>query len=180
MRTARFVSNFGFLRAEFPAPFESAARAESLVYPDPRVSCFYARRALELAVAWLYRHDSALKLPYQDHLSALIHEPTFRDTVGATLHAKVRVIKDLGNLAVHSTRAVREIDALTAVRELFHFSYWLARTYGRTARPAPGIIFDPKLLPRDTPAPPQTLAQLQRRSLRRPGRCAAGAYRPAL
>ncbi len=156
------MSNFGFLQAEFPALFESAAKAESLVYPDPRVSCFCARRALELAVAWLYRHDSALKLPYQDHLSALIHEPTFRDTVGATVHAKVRVIKDLGNLAVHSTRAVRQIDALTAVRELFHFAYWLVRTYGRTARPAPGLTFDPNLLPKASPAPPQTLAQLQR------------------
>ena len=155
-------ANFGFLQTEFPALLEAAARAESLAYADPRAACFYARRALELAVAWLYRHDGALKLPYQDHLSALIHEPTFRDAVGATLHAKVRVIKDLGNLAVHSTRAVRQIDALMAVRELFHFSYWLGRTYGRSARPAPGITFDPKLLPRDTPAPPQTLAQLQR------------------
>ena len=60
------------------AVFEPAAKAESLVYPDSRSSCFHARRALELAVHWLYKHDSTLKLPYQDHLSALIHEPTFR------------------------------------------------------------------------------------------------------
>lgn len=57
-------------------------KAEGLAYSDPRAAGFYARRALELAVAWLYKHDAALKLPYQDNLSALIHEPTFKATVG--------------------------------------------------------------------------------------------------
>lgn len=155
-------SNFHFLQGDWPELHASAGKAETLVHADPRTACFYARQALELAVAWLYRNDSALKLPYQDHLSALIYEPTFRDTVGPTLHAKVRVIKDLGNLAVHSSKAVRQVDALMAVRELFHFAYWLARTYGRSARPAPGITFDPNLLPKASPVPPQTLAQLQR------------------
>ena len=72
------LSQFVFLSQEWPAVFEPAAKAESLVYPDSRSSCFHARRALELAVHWLYKHDATLKLPYQDHLSALIHEPTFR------------------------------------------------------------------------------------------------------
>src|SRR5687768_2979679 len=92
------TSNFSFLAPEWPAVHEAAARAESLAYPDPRGACFYARRALELAVAWMYQHDKALKLPYQDHLSALLHEPTFRAVVGPALFAKTRVIKDLGNI----------------------------------------------------------------------------------
>ncbi|WP_413904894.1 DUF4145 domain-containing protein, partial [Candidatus Skiveiella danica] len=92
---------------------------------------FYARRTLELAVDWLYKHDRALRLPYQDQLSALIHEPTFRQVVGDALFTKARLIKDLGNLAVHSTRKVAPVDALAATRELFHFCYWLARTYGQ-------------------------------------------------
>ncbi len=36
------------------------------------------RRALELAVAWVYKHDRTLQLPYQGNLSALIQEPTFK------------------------------------------------------------------------------------------------------
>ena len=32
--------------------FDAASRAESLARSDPRTSCFYARRALELTVAW--------------------------------------------------------------------------------------------------------------------------------
>ena len=82
--------------------FDPAAKAESLVYSDARSSCFYARRALESAVQGLYKHDAALKLPYQDQLSALIHAPSFRNTVGAAVFAKMRIIKDLGNLAVHA------------------------------------------------------------------------------
>ena len=72
------MSNFSFIRTEWPALHEPAHKAESFVYPDPRASCFYARRALELVVDWMYTHDRSLKVPYQDHLSALIHEPTFR------------------------------------------------------------------------------------------------------
>ena len=37
------------------------------------------RRALELALDWAFRYDTALHRPYQDNLSALIHEPTFKN-----------------------------------------------------------------------------------------------------
>ena len=122
------MTNFAFLHPEWAALHESAVKAEGLVYPDPRASCFYARRTLELAVGWLYKHDNGMRLPYQDHLSALIHEPTFRETVGDAVFNKARVIKDLGNLAVHSMRPVRQFDALTATKELFQVCYWLAHT----------------------------------------------------
>ena len=87
------MSNFAFLQPEWATLHESARKAERLVYADSRASCFYARRALELAVSWLYKHDSGLRLPYQDHLSALIFEPTFRQTVGDAVFNKARVIK---------------------------------------------------------------------------------------
>src|SRR6266403_1504771 len=107
------MSNFAFLNAEWSELHDAASKAEALVYPDARAACFYSRRALELAVAWLYKHDSALRLPYQDHLSALVHEPTFRRAVGPAIFAKIKVVKDLGNLAVHSHKPVRQLDALT-------------------------------------------------------------------
>ena len=47
-------SNFDFLQPEWPDLHESAAKAESLAYPDTRTACFYARRTLELAVHWVY------------------------------------------------------------------------------------------------------------------------------
>src|SRR5262249_20363959 len=52
-------------------------------------------------------------------------------------------------------------DSLTAVRELFHICFWLARTYAQHYKPADGLTFDIKYLPKISPVPPQTLAKLQ-------------------
>lgn len=141
---------------------EAAEKAGAAVYTDARAACFYARRSLEIAVAWLYKHDSTLQLPYQDSLSALIHEPTFRAATGPAVFAKAKVIKDLGNLAVHSHRKILESDALAAVRELFHVCYWLAHTYARGAKPAPGLRFDANALPKTTALPKHTMEQWQK------------------
>jgi type I restriction enzyme R subunit len=161
------MSNFAFLQSEWSTLFGAASKAEGMANTDARTSCFYARRTLELAVDWLYKHDPALRLPYQDHLSALIHEPTFKATAGDAVFTKAKLIKDLGNMAVHSTRIVLRTDAVTATRELFHFCYWLARTYGQRARPAPDLRFDAALIPLP-PAPSavsadpaQSIEQLQ-------------------
>src|SRR5688500_9552407 len=96
------LSQFSFVAHDWPEVFDAAVRAENAARPDPRASCFYARRSLELAVVWIYKHDNATTLPYQENLSALIHDPTFKQTVGLALFAKARLIKDLGNLAAHS------------------------------------------------------------------------------
>jgi len=155
------MSQFTFLQREWAAVFEAASKAENAVHADPRTACFYARRSLELAVGWAYKHDSGLRLPYQDNLSALIHEPSFKQTAGEGVFSKARVINTLGNRAVHSHRPVSEADALAAVRELFHVAYWFARTYGRAGRPAPGLAFDPAALPRPVQAASQSAEQLQ-------------------
>ncbi|MGH8950811.1 MAG: hypothetical protein ACRDX9_05245, partial [Acidimicrobiia bacterium] len=71
-------SNFAFLRADWPGLFEDARRAERLTLPDPRTSCFYARRTLEQLVKWLFDADRTLRRPYRNELSALLYEPTFK------------------------------------------------------------------------------------------------------
>src|SRR5205823_14230635 len=133
--------------SEWPEVHEAAEKAEAHVRVDPRTACFYARRTLELAVAWMYEHDADLRQPYQEQLAALIHEPTFRQTVGPAVFGKAQVIKSLGNQAVHSRRAMHEPEAMAAVRELFHICFWLARTYAREAPPPDGLAFDTARLP---------------------------------
>src|SRR3989440_9510640 len=123
------MSNFNFLENEWPELHESAEKVESLARMDARSCCFYARRTLELAIFWLYEHDPALKLPYDDNLSALIYESTFKQNLPGELFLKVKTIKEIGNLAVHSRKPITERDALRATKELFHFLYWLARMY---------------------------------------------------
>ena len=155
-------TNFQFLCPEWPDLHEAAVKAEALAYSDARSACFYARRTLELAVHWLYKYDPALKLPYRENLSALIHEPTFRKAVGPVTFAKARLIKEVGNLAVHSPKPMRQFDALTATRELFHFCFWLARSYARGTKPADGLAFNPDLLTKAAPVSGPTQEQLER------------------
>ena len=116
------MSQFTFLQREWNAVFEAASKAESAVHADPRTACFYARRALEVAVSWAFKHDAGLRLPYQDNLSALIHEPSFKQAAGEVIFGKARVINALGNRAEHSKRPIPVADALAAERELFHFA----------------------------------------------------------
>jgi type I restriction enzyme, R subunit len=40
---------------------------------------------------------------------------------------------------------------MTAVRELFHVCFWLARTYSKTNKPKDGLTFDPTVLPKTSP-----------------------------
>ena len=111
------MSNFAFLQSEWSTLYGAAIKTEGMANTDARSSCFYSRRTLELAVDWLYKHDKSLRLPYQDHLSALIHEPSFRATAGDAIYTKAKLIKELGNLAVHSTRKILPVDAVTATRD---------------------------------------------------------------
>jgi len=155
------MSQFRFLFPEWQDIYEAASKAESTAIPDPRTSCFYARRSLELAVAWAYKFDRALKLPYQDNISALIHEPTFKQTAGDAVFNKAKVIVTLGNRAVHSHRDIPQTDVVQAVKELFHFCYWFARLYARGKKPDAHLAFDEAILPTTT-IPKQTLDQLKR------------------
>lgn len=156
------MTHFAFLEAEWAEIATDAKKAEAAAHPDPRTACFYARRALELAMQWLYRVEPSLRQPYDSSLSSLIHAPEFRRLAGPAILTKAKLIKDLGNIAVHTGRPLREQDGPTAVRELFHVTYWLARTYARKSRPDPALAFHLNALPRTSAVPAQTLAQLQK------------------
>ena len=65
-----------------------------------------ARRALEAAVHWLYRHDRDLQAPYDTKLGALLHEPSFQNLLPQEVYQKARLIQQEGNQAVHSNRAI--------------------------------------------------------------------------
>ncbi len=147
-------SNFCFLQPDWPDLLAEARRAEAAAHADPRTACFYARRTLELAVAWLYQAEGGrggcLRMPYKADLSAYLFEPSFQQLVGTAVHAKMDVIRRLGNKAVHDVRPVAAQDAQSALRELFHVAFWLAQHYARRVgdRPAAGLQFRVDLLPR--------------------------------
>ena len=100
------MTNFAFLPNDFKALSQAATRAEGHILGDPRAACFHARFALEAAVHWLYRHDASLRMPYDNKLGALLHEPTFMNLLPEAVFQKARVIQKVGNIAVHQTKPV--------------------------------------------------------------------------
>jgi type I restriction enzyme, R subunit len=142
------MSNFVFLAAEFPAVHEAAAEAERQAAVSPTAAAFFAGKAVEIAVKWAFRSDPNLKLPYQDNIAALLHEPSFRRAAGEAVFTKAKYINSLRNRAVHEERTIRPADAAGAVKELFHVCFWLARTYARKSKPADGLTFDAAVLSR--------------------------------
>ena len=79
------MSNFAFLAAEFPTVHEAAVEAERQAGVSPTAAAFFAGKTVELAVKWAFRNDPGLKLPYQDNIAALLHEPSFRRAAGASV-----------------------------------------------------------------------------------------------
>jgi type I restriction enzyme R subunit len=136
------MSNFGFLPSTFREIAEPAVLAESHIMGDPRAACFHARFSLEALVHWLYRHDTSLRMPYDESLGALLHEPSFQNALPPAVFQKARVIQKQGNQAVHNGRPVRQYDALQVVKELHHICYWIARVYAPDAATKAGAWRD--------------------------------------
>jgi len=154
------MSNFTFLPETFREIAASAQKAEGHIYGDPRSACFNARFTLESILHWLYRHDPALRMPYDHSLGALLHEPSLQNLLTQPIYQKARVIQRQGNQAVHSQRQVKQYDALQVVKELHHICYWLVRTYAPDASRA-GAAWDEARVPR----PVKTEATVPREQL---------------
>ena len=154
------MSHFDFLKPEFPKVYEAAVKAEEMALSDSRTALIYARRTVELAVRWMFRHDESLRLPYQDTVSALIHEPSFIQLAGPTIQTKSKLIIRLGNRAVHSTRKIKKYDVLSTLRELTHITHWLAQTYSTSGTPQLPVFEEDNL-----PKPAGNVTQLTTKKL---------------
>ncbi|MDQ3485428.1 MAG: DEAD/DEAH box helicase family protein [Actinomycetota bacterium] len=152
---------FDFLKPEFPGLHEGAVKAGASALVDPRASCFHARWTTEQAIRWAYEHDRSLRTPYDDGVSALLHDPAFKDLIGDRVFRFAKETIRLGNRAAHDARPVTHHDSVAAVSQLFQFCYWFVRTYARTAKPPADLTFDPRSLPRPRPPQPSNTAQIQ-------------------
>jgi len=126
------MTNFEFLkeRSEYALFSAAAMEAERVYATAPSMCAVGCRKALELAVKWVYAADNTMSMPYKDNLQSLIHEPTFRFAVDSQTWGKLPYIIKLGNLAVHTERAVQASDAVASLRGLFEFIQWLDYCYG--------------------------------------------------
>ncbi len=126
------MSNFKFLQSKKEyALFSATAIEAEKVYNSSSAMCAVGcRKALELAVKWVYSADNSIQMPYRDNLQSLIHEPTFKFALDYNTWGKLPYIIKLGNLAVHTERSVQTGDALASMKGLFEFIEWIDYCYG--------------------------------------------------
>ena len=140
-------SQYALIASQWPELHEEAQRVEQFALSDPRTACFYARRTIELLVEWVYDNDGQLERPFTAQtLADLMFARVFCDLAGDQMR-RFRLLKDLGNKAVHRSDPIRPGDAVLAARELFQVLRWFALTYGRDAQRVRGISFNAELLP---------------------------------
>ena len=125
-------TNFSFLttQTEYTLFSSAAVEAEKVFHSSPAMCAVGCRKALELAVKWVYAADNTMQMPYKDNLQSLIHEPTFRFALDANTWGKLPFMIKLGNLAVHTERSVSAGDALASLKSLFEFIQWVDYCYG--------------------------------------------------
>ncbi len=137
------MSNFEFIRDEWPHMFEDCRSAESHLSSDPVAACIYARRATERVVQYLY-DLIGIPLPYRDDLSARINDVTFKARVGNPITEKLNLIRKIGNQAAHANNQVPQATANNVLRELYHVIIWAAYHYSTHPQDVPsGTQFDP-------------------------------------
>lgn len=126
------MSNFKFLqdKKEYQLFAAAAVEAERIYYSSPAMCAVGCRKALELAVKWVYSADHSVKMPYKDNLQSLIHERSFRFALDQNTWRKLPYIVKLGNLAVHTERTIQAGDALASMRGVFEFIEWIDYCYG--------------------------------------------------
>jgi type I restriction enzyme R subunit len=159
-------SQYALIADQWPELHAEAARVEQCALIDPRTACFYARRTIELLVEWVFDNDGQLQRPAAaQSLADLMYARVFCDLVGEQMR-RFRLLKDLGNKAVHRTDPIRPGDAVLAARELFQVLRWFALTYGRDPQRVRGCSFNTDLLPsRDTGIAQQTQSREQLEAL---------------
>ncbi|MEE0463667.1 DEAD/DEAH box helicase family protein [Blautia hydrogenotrophica] len=140
------MSNFDFLKMkkEYKLFAPACVEAEKIYASAPAMCAVGCRKALELAVKWIYSADKTMKMPYKDNLQSLIHEPSFRFAVDYNTWGKLPFIIKLGNLAVHTERSVQSSDALASLKGLFEFVQWIDYCYGSDYQER---VFDESLIP---------------------------------
>lgn len=126
-------TNFDFLKLkkEFNLFAESSIEAEKSLTISPTTCAILSRRAAELAVKWVYSFDNDLTVPYQDNISTLIHEPTFRQIIEPGLFPLIKYIIRLGNTAVHTNAVITRDEAVLSLRNLHEFVRWIDYCYSQ-------------------------------------------------
>ncbi len=98
------MSNFTFIKADFPGLYADALEAERLTFTSPTATAIFCRSTFENAVNWLYENDAKLTRPWRADLSTLMHDHDFKSLFNRSTFAELNLIRKIGNAAAHGVR----------------------------------------------------------------------------
>ena len=126
------MTNFDFLGKDkrFESFASVAVAAERTLHIDLPTCIINCRRAMEMAVKWMYSVDGALVMPWQDNLVSLMNTEEFRDIIGNDIWRRIDFIRRVGNNAAHSGKKVTKEQAELCLENLFVFLDFVAYCYG--------------------------------------------------
>ncbi|MBR3768621.1 MAG: DEAD/DEAH box helicase family protein [Clostridia bacterium] len=125
------MTNFDFLTRDkqFDTFSSVAVAAEKTLHIDLSTCIINCRRAMEMAVKWMYSVDRSLVMPWQDTLVSLMNTEEFRDIVGNDIWRRMDFIRRVGNNAAHTGNKVTQEQAELCLENLFVFLDFVAYCY---------------------------------------------------
>lgn len=128
------MANFEFLKEKesFKDFATACIEAEKAMLVSPATSAILSRRALELAVKWVYQVDDDVVVPYRDNLSSLIHDRNFLSILDEALFPMLKYIIKLGNTTVHTNAQITRDEAVLSLHHLHQFVSWIDYCYADT------------------------------------------------
>ena len=157
------MSNFTFIRAEWPELFDVCQRAESYAFSDPNAAAMNARIAVEQLVSYLFVEVFGLDAGYRSDLSARMNDPAFKNRT-SVINTKLNLIRRIGNAASHDGRRLTTRDSVNTLRDLFDIVVWVVKHHSTFPEAAPlGASFDETVAQRRAPLSQAQLAELAAR-----------------
>ncbi len=144
MGISEYMSNFDFIKTDFPDLYQDAMEAEKFTFISPASTAVFCRSTFENAVNWLYDHEAKLTRPWRGDLSTLMHEHAFQSLFNRALFAELNLIRKTGNAAAHGNK-INQQEALASLKYLFRFLRFLAIYYGKQVSETQ--VFDESFIP---------------------------------
>ncbi len=91
------MSNYRFIKADFPGLYADALEAERLIFTSPTATAIFCHRTFETVVNWLYENDAKLLRLWRANLSMLMHEHDFQSLFNRSTFAELNLIRKTGN-----------------------------------------------------------------------------------
>jgi type I restriction enzyme R subunit len=155
------MTNFQFLKNDFPSLFKKVTLAEKRVKSEPVSTAFYCRKALEESIHNIYDFHY-LTLPYNTTISSLMGESGILQIIPPQLMTGLHIIRKTGNYGVHFSKRnqVSSAQALVSLKYLYDYLKWFGYKYAAEV-PALPAEFDESFIPK-IGAEKQEIRQLQK------------------